>query len=95
MDPLSQTAQRLTPVLMNLRSHFNVDLRLFLHATPTPSDIPLKAFSRFVLEPLTFEPSGALQPSKAATFANLPQNRLLTMTIQVRTQTLLVNQFIS
>lgn len=60
-----------------MRSHFNIDLKILLLPKRELTEIPLKTFSRFSLDPLHFDSkSGALVSDDGSTFENLPQGRV-------------------
>lgn len=85
IDPLGRSAQRLTPVLLTMRAHFNMDLKIILLPNRQLTEIPLKAFSRFRLDSIKFDANtGAMLADAGATFMNLPQSRVRTSLILFR-----------
>jgi len=48
IDPLSVSAQRMTPTLLMLRDVFNMTVTVFLHPNTDIQEFPLKNFYRFV-----------------------------------------------
>ncbi|CAH2099777.1 unnamed protein product [Euphydryas editha] len=83
LDPASTAAQRLAPLLLVLRRVVNCRLRLFLNPQDKNSDMPLKSFYRYVLEPeLQFSSSGAAGAGAAARFSRLPHAPLLSLELR-------------
>ncbi|KAJ8734858.1 hypothetical protein PYW08_014108 [Mythimna loreyi] len=83
LDPASTAAQRLAPLLLVLRRVVNCRIKLFVNPQDKNSDMPLKSFYRYVLEPeLQFTPSGALSGGALARFARLPHAPLLSMELR-------------
>ncbi|XP_016995531.2 UDP-glucose:glycoprotein glucosyltransferase [Drosophila takahashii] len=84
LDPASRAAQKLTPILILLRQVLNCQLNLFLIPVPQHSDMPVKNFYRYVVEPeVQFEVSGGRSDGPLAKFSGLPANPLLTQQLQV------------
>lgn len=78
-DPVSSAAQKLGPILMVLQEVVNADIRVILNAREKHSEMPLKSFYRFVLEPEPlFSESGELAPGPHARFTGLPESPILT-----------------
>ncbi|CAH1643381.1 unnamed protein product [Spodoptera littoralis] len=83
LDPASTAAQRLAPLLLVLRRVVNCRIKLFVNPQDKNSDMPLKSFYRYVLEPeLQFTSSGALSGGALARFARLPHAPLLSMELR-------------
>ncbi|XP_075983141.1 UDP-glucose-glycoprotein glucosyltransferase [Anticarsia gemmatalis] len=83
LDPASTAAQRLAPLLLVLRRVVNCRIKLFVNPQDKNSDMPLKSFYRYVLEPeLQFTSSGALTGGALARFARLPHAPLLSMELR-------------
>ncbi|XP_045542261.1 UDP-glucose:glycoprotein glucosyltransferase [Papilio machaon] len=83
LDPASTAAQRLAPLLLVLRRVVNCRLKLFLNPQDKNSDMPLKSFYRYVLEPeLQFTAGGALSGGALARFSRLPQAPLLSLELR-------------
>lgn len=84
LDPASRGAQKLAPILIMLRSVTNCHMRVFLCAVDKHSDMPVKNFYRFVIEPeLQFSAKGELEAGPLAKFAGIPPSPLLTQNLQV------------
>lgn len=84
LDPASRGAQKLAPLLILLRQVVNCDLKVFLCAVEKHSDMPVKNFYRYVIEPeLKFTPEGRLTSGPVAKFIGLPANPLLTQNLAV------------
>ncbi|XP_005100215.1 UDP-glucose:glycoprotein glucosyltransferase 1 [Aplysia californica] len=82
LDPVSREAQKMTPILMVLQQIANVDIRIYLNPREKLSEMPLKNFYRFVLEPeITFDGQGSLSKGPSARFLDLPQKSLLTLSM--------------
>ncbi|XP_049887526.1 UDP-glucose:glycoprotein glucosyltransferase [Pectinophora gossypiella] len=83
LDPASNAAQRLAPLLLVLRRVVNCRIKLFLNPQDKNSDMPLKSFYRYVLEPeLQFTAEGALTGGPLARFSRLPHAPLLSMELR-------------
>lgn len=84
VDPVSRGAQRIGPILTTFQTALNCHIRVFLNSVEKNSDMPLKSFYRFVLEPeLQFNSDGQLSLGPVARFTNLPEAPLLTQNLQV------------
>uniref|UniRef100_A0A182J6H8 UDP-glucose:glycoprotein glucosyltransferase n=1 Tax=Anopheles atroparvus TaxID=41427 RepID=A0A182J6H8_ANOAO len=84
LDPASRGAQKLSSLLLLLRDVVNCQMKLFLCAIDKHSDMPVKTFYRFVVEPeLHFTSDGRLSPGPSAKFVGLPANPLLTQSLNV------------
>lgn len=84
VDPASRGAQKIAPLLILLRQVVNCDLKVFLCAVDKHSDMPVKNFYRYVIEPeLQFTPEGRLTSGPIAKFIGLPANSLLTQNLAV------------
>lgn len=84
VDPVSRGAQRIGPILTTFQTALNCHIRVFLNSVEKNSDMPLKSFYRFVLEPeLQFSSDGQLSQGPMARFTNLPEAPLLTQNLQV------------
>eukprot|EP00111_Clytia_hemisphaerica_P002468 TCONS_00007064-protein len=80
MDPLSKDAQKLIPILMVLHESFNVEMNIFMNCVSKHSEMPVKRFYQYVLQPeLTFDINGNLKNDQEAIFKNLPHSALLTL----------------
>lgn len=84
VDPVSRGAQKLGPILQTLQSVLNCNIKVFLNSVEKNSDMPLKSFYRFVLEPeIQFTEDGKQLPGPTAKFINMPQSPLLTQNMHV------------
>ncbi|KAJ2946318.1 hypothetical protein O0L34_g12355 [Tuta absoluta] len=82
-DPASIAAQRLAPLLLVLRRVINCRIKLFMNPQDKNSDMPLKSFYRYVLEPeLQFSPEGSLTGGAVARFSRLPHAPLLSLELR-------------
>ncbi|XP_043469354.1 UDP-glucose:glycoprotein glucosyltransferase [Leptopilina heterotoma] len=81
VDPVSRGAQKLGPILDALKKSLNCNIKIFLNCLDKNSDMPLKSFYRFVLEPeIQFGADGEMKGA-VATFTKLPTSSLLTQHI--------------
>ena len=81
VDPVSRGAQKLGSILLILQQSINCNIKIFLNCVEKNSDMPLKSFYRFVLEPeLQFSPDGQLAGA-VTKFTKLPTSSLLTQYI--------------
>jgi len=73
VDPVTEAAQRVAPLLLVFRDHFQLPLRLVMAPKPLlqDEDVPITSYYRFVA-------SGGDENPKA-TFSNLPTNHVLTV----------------
>ncbi|XP_013111446.1 UDP-glucose:glycoprotein glucosyltransferase [Stomoxys calcitrans] len=84
VDPASRSAQKLAPILILLRQTINCNMKIFLTPVGQHSDMPVKNFYRYVVEPeVQFTPSGELAEGPFAKFTGVPANSLLTQNLQV------------
>ncbi|XP_073840354.1 UDP-glucose-glycoprotein glucosyltransferase [Musca autumnalis] len=84
VDPASRSAQKLAPILILLRNTINCNMRVFLTPVTQHSDMPVKNFYRYVVEPeVQFLPSGEMAEGPFAKFTGVPANSLLTQNLQV------------
>ncbi|XP_077205462.1 UDP-glucose:glycoprotein glucosyltransferase 1 isoform X1 [Paroedura picta] len=82
VDPSTREAQRLAPLLMVLSKVINMNLVVFMNCQSRLSDMPLKSFYRYVLEPeITFTPEKLFIPGPVATFLDMPQSPLFTLNL--------------
>lgn len=80
LDPLSRGAQKILPILITFRKIFNVRLRFMFNCMDKHTELPLKSFFRFVIEPEpTFKNGPENPPVLKTTFRNLPVSSLLTL----------------
>ncbi|XP_015179238.1 PREDICTED: UDP-glucose:glycoprotein glucosyltransferase isoform X3 [Polistes dominula] len=81
VDPVSRGAQKLGPILKTLQQTLNCRIKVFLNCLDKNSDMPLKSFYRFVLDPEPqFTADGHLNGA-IAKFTKLPTSSLLTQYI--------------
>nr|XP_040218313.2 UDP-glucose:glycoprotein glucosyltransferase [Anopheles coluzzii] len=84
LDPASRGAQKLSSLLLLLRDVVNCQMKMFFCAIDKHSDMPVKTFYRFVVEPeLHFTNDGRLSAGPSAKFVGLPANPLLTQSLNV------------
>lgn len=83
VDPTSRGAQKLSSILILLRNIINCDLKLFLCAIDKHSDMPLKNFYRYVVEPELQFFEGKLTEGPVAKFIGLPSESLLTQNLNI------------
>lgn len=84
LDPASRGAQKLAPLLILLRQVVNCDLKVFLCSVDKHSDMPVKNFYRYVIEPeLQFTAEGRMTSGPVAKFVGLPSSPLLTQNLAV------------
>ncbi|XP_051636540.1 UDP-glucose:glycoprotein glucosyltransferase 2 isoform X3 [Manacus candei] len=80
VDPLTREAQKMSHLLIVLKDVINMKLRLFLNCKSKLSELPLKSFYRFVLEPeLNYGINKHLPSEPVAKFLELPESPLLTL----------------
>ncbi|XP_069069835.1 UDP-glucose:glycoprotein glucosyltransferase 1 isoform X1 [Pleurodeles waltl] len=82
VDPVTREAQRLSPLLTVLRQVINMNLRVFMNCQSKLSDMPLKSFYRYVLEPeVSFTSENNFAPGPIAKFLDMPHSPLFTLNI--------------
>ncbi|XP_056004849.1 UDP-glucose:glycoprotein glucosyltransferase 1-like isoform X3 [Ostrea edulis] len=80
LDPVSQEAQKIAPMIKVLRDVVNVDVKIYMNCRDKISELPVKNYYRYVLEPdLDFKPDGSLTTGPVAKFTDLPQKSILTL----------------
>ncbi|XP_073481572.1 UDP-glucose:glycoprotein glucosyltransferase 1 isoform X1 [Aquarana catesbeiana] len=80
VDPVTKATQRLAPLLLVLNQIINMNLRVFMNCQSRLSEMPLKSFYRYVLEPeLVFTPDHKLSSGPIAKFLDMPQSPLFTL----------------
>ncbi|KAK3065774.1 hypothetical protein LTS18_002411, partial [Coniosporium uncinatum] len=83
IDPVSEAAQRWTPILKVLSELSGVHLKLYLNPRDRMDELAVKRFFRYVFQPRPlFEESGNLQ-TPIARFDRIPSETLLTMGMDV------------
>lgn len=84
VDPVSSGAHKVGAILSTLQQVIRADIKIFLNCVEKNSDMPLKSFYRYVLEPvIQFTASGSIGPGPIARFANMPGTPLLTQNMLV------------
>uniref|UniRef100_A0A671L7K7 UDP-glucose ceramide glucosyltransferase-like 1 n=1 Tax=Sinocyclocheilus anshuiensis TaxID=1608454 RepID=A0A671L7K7_9TELE len=82
VDPVTRDAQKLAPLLLVLKQLVNVNLRVFMNCQSKLSDLPLKSFYRYVLEPeVSFMADSSFAPGPMAKFLDMPQSLLFTLNL--------------
>ncbi|XP_014855247.1 PREDICTED: UDP-glucose:glycoprotein glucosyltransferase 1 isoform X2 [Poecilia mexicana] len=82
VDPVTRDAQKMAPLLSVLKQLVNVNLRVFMNCQSKLSDMPLKSFYRYVLEPeVAFQPDASFTPGPMAKFLDMPQSPLFTLNL--------------
>ncbi|KAM7160170.1 UDP-glucose:glycoprotein glucosyltransferase 1 isoform 2-T2 [Macrochelys suwanniensis] len=82
VDPATRDAQRLAPLLMVLNQLINMNLRVFMNCQSKLSDMPLKSFYRYVLEPeISFTADDNFASGPIAKFLDMPQTPLFTLNL--------------
>lgn len=84
VDPVSRGAQKIGTILQVLQEVLNCNIRIFLNSVEKNSDMPVKSFYRFVLEPeIQFLEDGSQAAGPMARFNNMPTSPLLTQNYHV------------
>ncbi|XP_066202027.1 UDP-glucose:glycoprotein glucosyltransferase 1 isoform X3 [Saccopteryx leptura] len=82
VDPVTREAQRLAPLLLVLIQLINMHLRVFMNCQSKLSDMPLKSFYRYVLEPeISFTSDNSFAKGPIAKFLDMPQSPLFTLNL--------------
>ncbi|XP_016859999.1 UDP-glucose:glycoprotein glucosyltransferase 1 isoform X10 [Homo sapiens] len=82
VDPVTREAQRLAPLLLVLAQLINMNLRVFMNCQSKLSDMPLKSFYRYVLEPeISFTSDNSFAKGPIAKFLDMPQSPLFTLNL--------------
>ncbi|XP_047366597.1 UDP-glucose:glycoprotein glucosyltransferase isoform X4 [Vespa velutina] len=81
VDPVSRGAQKLGPILKTLEKTLNCHIKVFLNCLDKNSDMPLKSFYRFVLDPEPQFTTDGNFNGAIAKFTKLPTSSLLTQYI--------------
>uniref|UniRef100_A0A8C7Y6S8 UDP-glucose ceramide glucosyltransferase-like 1 n=1 Tax=Oryzias sinensis TaxID=183150 RepID=A0A8C7Y6S8_9TELE len=80
VDPLTREAQKISQLLIVLSQVANVKLQVFMNCKAKLSELPLKSFYRYVLDPdVTFLANETVSPGPVARFMDLPESPLLTL----------------
>ena len=83
VDPVTETAQRISPLLRVIRDELKLPLMLVLAPTMNldgASKIPIASYYRFVADPLAYQDN---QSAPQALFSNLPTDHVLTVRMDV------------
>jgi len=86
VDPTTETAQRLSPLLLVIRDELKLPLDLILAPRTEldgESDIPISSYYRFVADPSAYQARDDSASSPIARFSNLPTNHILTLRMDV------------
>lgn len=86
VDPATETAQRLSPLLFIIRDELKLPLELILAPRTEldgESDIPISSYYRFVADPSAYQASYDSGSSPIARFSNLPTDHVLTLRMDV------------
>ncbi|KAK7083347.1 UDP-glucose:glycoprotein glucosyltransferase 1, partial [Halocaridina rubra] len=79
-DPVSNAAQKIGPILLILQEVINANIRVVLNAREKHSEMPLKSFYRYILEPKPlFTDAGDMTAGPYARFVGLPESPILTL----------------
>ncbi|XP_010635932.1 UDP-glucose:glycoprotein glucosyltransferase 1 isoform X1 [Fukomys damarensis] len=82
VDPVTREAQRLAPLLLVLTQLINMNLKVFMNCQSKLSDMPLKSFYRYVLEPeISFTAENNFAKGPIAKFLDMPQSPLFTLNL--------------
>ncbi|MGH0147838.1 UNVERIFIED_CONTAM: hypothetical protein FKN15_073739 [Acipenser sinensis] len=82
MDPATRAAQKLAPLLIVLNQLINMNLRVLMNCQSKLSDLPLKSFYRYVMEPeVTFMVDNSFAPGPIAKFLDMPHSPLFTLNV--------------
>ncbi|XP_023698378.2 UDP-glucose:glycoprotein glucosyltransferase 2 isoform X1 [Paramormyrops kingsleyae] len=80
VDPLTREAQKMSSLLIVLDKVINMKLQVFMNCRAKLSEMPLKSFYRYVLEPdVSFEANDMVSPGPMARFTEMPESPLLTL----------------
>lgn len=82
LDPLSELAQRVAPLLYMLHEELGASVRVYMLPQSEVTEAPLKSFYRFV-SPAVGQGAGAASFATipTATFLSLPEQIVLTMKV--------------
>ena len=86
VDPTTETAQRLSPLLLIIRDELKLPLDLILAPRTEldgDSDIPISSYYRFVADPSAYQTDTGSASSPIARFSNLPADHILTLRMDV------------
>jgi len=86
VDPATETAQRISPLLIVIRDELKLHLDLVLAPRTEldgESDIPISSYYRFVADPSAYQGGDDGARSPIARFSNLPTDHVLTLRMDV------------
>jgi len=86
VDPTTETAQRLSPLLVVIRDELKLHLDILLAPRTEldgDSDIPISSYYRFVADPQAYQAVDGSAGSPIARFSNLPTDQILTLRMDV------------
>lgn len=84
VDPVSRGAQKVGSIVSVLRQVLNSEVNVYLNCPERISDMPLKSYYRYVLEPeLRFTSDGDLDSGPIANFTDVSPGSLLTQNMHV------------
>nr|XP_054771675.1 UDP-glucose:glycoprotein glucosyltransferase 1-like [Lytechinus pictus] len=82
LDPLSRASQKWSQLLHVLHQVLNVNINIYMNPKAQLSELPLKSFYRYVLEPeLAFRVDSSFTAGPSAKFLDMPLDTLLTMNL--------------
>ncbi|XP_075057628.1 UDP-glucose:glycoprotein glucosyltransferase 1 isoform X2 [Mixophyes fleayi] len=82
VDPVTKAAQKLAPLLLVFNQIINMNLRVFMNCQSKLSEMPLKSFYRYVLEPeIVFASDHRIAIGPIAKFLDMPQSPLFTLNV--------------
>ncbi|XP_071839309.1 UDP-glucose:glycoprotein glucosyltransferase 1-like isoform X2 [Apostichopus japonicus] len=82
LDPLTRHAQKWSHILTVLTQAFNVNLQVALNPQDMLSEMPMKSFYRYALEPeITFRVDNSFSNGPTGRFNDMPHDTLLTMNV--------------
>eukprot|EP01083_Nonionella_stella_P059930 156778_1 len=84
LDPLSETAQVVSQLLIGLKDAFDFSLLIFLNPQVSLTKMPIKRYYRFVFDPkMKFDDeTGEIEDNPVALFRTVPRKQLLTMGVE-------------
>ncbi|KAI7864650.1 UDP-glucose:glycoprotein glucosyltransferase-domain-containing protein [Spinellus fusiger] len=84
LDPLSETAQKLSEILKTVSELKDVYIKIYMNPRSMLSEIPIKRFYRYVFnKELHFDPTSGDLDVSAAYFSDLPKDSLYTLSTDV------------
>ncbi|ORY34412.1 hypothetical protein BCR33DRAFT_510711 [Rhizoclosmatium globosum] len=83
LDPLSETAQKISSILKVISKIPGVSIKLLLNPFPMLEDLPIKRFYRYVFQEEVHYDSQGKRVAAQAQFKNIPTEPLLTLGLDV------------